>query len=161
MSVQRVLTAIAWIPWALVVVGGAVAVYWTLEPTPLRLTYVAPHFTSEPVSSAEEAEEHAVTETKGGGVLWRYVEYCIDRPFTGTTRRVWINNALVWHAPDIPTVLSRTRGCSSASIPVDVPTSSPARTFDFVQWMEIPVNPLRTERIGYAPIRLKILNGTH
>ena len=36
--------------------------------------------------------------------------------------------------------------------------SSPTRSFNYVQWMEIPMNPLRTEEIRYPPIPLTILD---
>jgi hypothetical protein len=38
-----------------------------------------------------------------------------------------------------------------------VPTSSPTRSFEFRQSIDIETNPLRTDRVAYQPIRLKVL----
>ena len=81
----------------------------------------------------------------------------MSRPFEATNHRAWVGEALVWHAPDLPTVLSRTPGCYDANIAVAVPTSSPTRTFQYTQTLSIEMNPLRTETITYAPIPLTIL----
>lgn len=144
---------LAGVPWALALLLG----YWALEPVPLRVTYVAPLFSSQPVDSRASADAYAISEVVGGSTVWRYVEYCVDRPFTGEIRRSWVNPAMVWAAPDLPTALSRTQGCSRRSIAVEVPTSNPTRMFEFVQRLRIQVNPVRTVEIDYPPITLRIL----
>lgn len=145
--------SLALTPWAILGLG----IYWMVEPVPVRVVYVAPQFAIAPVTSRAEASEFAITEAHGGSTVWRYIEYCVDRPFSGTVHRSWVNESMVWHAPDLPTALSRDVGCGSRSIAVQVPTSNPTRTFQFVQKLDIEVNPLRTVEIDYPPIRLTIL----
>lgn len=153
----RTLTwSLALTPWAILGLG----IYWMLEPSPLVVKYVAPHFASVPVESRADADEFAVTEISGGQTVYRYLEYCVYRPFSGTAHRSWVNQSMVWPAPDLPTALSRTVGCDKRSIAVQVPTSNPTRTFDFVQRLHIEINPLRTIEIDYPPIRLTILANT-
>jgi hypothetical protein len=145
-------------PWVLLACGVPLAGWWLLEPMPIRVTYVAPAFLSAPAYSRDDAVRHYVYETNRS-VLWRYVEYCVDKPFTeGVSHRSWVGRAIVWHAPDLPTYLARTPGCTAANVAVDIPSSSPARDFRFVQWIEIPLNPLRTARIEFEPIPLRILD---
>ena len=145
-------------PWLLLALGEPVLLWCFLEPTPVTITYVAPAFLSQPASSREEASRYYISEARGGSTVWRYVEYCVRRPYEGTSHRAWVGEALVWHAPDLPTQFSRTPGCASLSVAVPLPQSSPTRSFNYVQWMEIPMNPLRTEEIQYPPIPLTILD---
>jgi hypothetical protein len=154
---STVTTPIAWLPLVVALIGGPLVIWWLVEPGPLEVRYVAPTFSSEEAQSRDEAEKHAVLAVKGGTQVYRYIEYCVRRPFTGTARRSWVNDALVWHAPDVPTQLSRVVGCRSASIMVDVPTSSPTRTFYWVNRIEVPVNPIRDDVIEFPPIPLTIL----
>jgi hypothetical protein len=155
---KRGFTALAWLPMGLVLIVTPVVLYWLFEPMPVTVKYVAPHFVDRPVNSREEAESYAVVAAPGGVELYRYVEYCVDRPFTGTAKRSWVNTAMVWHAPELPTQLSRTVGCRASNIVVEVPTSNPSRTFMFVQQMVVNVNFLRnSEVIEYPPIPLTIL----
>jgi hypothetical protein len=146
-----------WTPWILLVLGAPLHIYWWLEPPPVQITYVAPAFLSEPVYNREDASKFYVSEVLGGSTLWRYIEYCVTKPYNGTSHRSWVGNALVWHAPDLPTQFSRTVGCGSLSVAVDVPQSSPSRNFNFVQRLEVPINPIRTVDIEYPPIPLRIL----
>lgn len=157
MSIDRLLAPIAWTPLAFFLVVVPVIFWWLFEPPPVELKYVAPHFSDRPVESREEAARHTVVAVRGGQEVYRYVEFCVHRAFVGTARRSWVNSAMVWHAPDVPTALSREVGCRSASIAVEVPTSNPSRTFKFVQAMEVTVNPIRTDVIEYPPIPLTIL----
>lgn len=147
------------LPWLLLALGVPVLAWWAFEPVPLEIKYVAPAFLSRPVVDRQDAMTAMVTEVRGGATLWRYVEYCVKRPFDATTHRAWVGKALVWHAPDLPTVLSRTEGCFAANLAVEIPTSSPTRSFKYVHRMTIDMNPLRTETIEYAPIALTILDG--
>lgn len=158
MTEKNLLNLIAWTPLVLLAVLTPLVAWWLFEPVPVEVRYVAPNFVSEPVDTAEQAEAKRVVAVKGGTVVYRFVEYCVRRPFTGTARRSWVSPALVWHAPDVPTSLSRERGCAAANLSVEAPTSSPSRTFAFVQRMEIPMNPLRTAVIEYPPIPLTILD---
>lgn len=147
------------LPWIVLAVAAPLVIWWSLEPVPVRVVYVAPAFLSQPAKTREEAAQYYVAEARGGGVLWRYVEYCVARPFVGTTHRAWVNKAMVWHAPDVATHLSRAPGCAASSIGVDIPTSSPTRRFEFTQYMTIKTNPIREDRVEYAPIALTILDG--
>ena len=146
-----------YIPWLLVLILTPVGVYWLTEETPLEINYVAPLFSSQEVFTREEAEQHAITKVYGGQTVWRYVEYCVKEPFRGTSRRSWLGEAIVWPAPDLPLQLSKVVGCKSASIAVDVPSSSPTRKFNFMQEISIHLNPLRTASIDFDPIPLIIL----
>jgi hypothetical protein len=146
-------------PWLIIAIGIPTLLWWAFEPVPIEITYVAPHFLSRPAYSREDAGKQYVTEARGGGVLWRYIEYCVRRPFDATSHRAWVSKSLVWSAPDLPTMLSRKPGCDAANIAVDVPLSSPSRTFMFVQRLSITMNPIRDEVIEYAPITLTILDG--
>jgi hypothetical protein len=145
-------------PWIILVLGLPIVAWWLLEPVPIRIEYVATHFLSRPATDRRDAEQVAVMEVRGGSTVYRYVEYCVLRPFEATSNRAWVGQALVWPAPSVPTALSRTPGCMAANMAVEVPTSSPTRTFQFVQTMRIPMNPIRTETIEYAPIPLTILD---
>jgi hypothetical protein len=146
------------LPWLVLACGIPLIAWWLLEPTPIEITYVAPSFLSQPVDSREDAAQHYIAEAVGGTVVWRYVEYCVRRPYEGTSRRAWVGEALVWHAPDLPTQFSRAPGCARLSIAVPLPQSSPSRSFNFVQRMEVVMNPLRTEEVIYPPIPLRILD---
>ena len=150
--------AVLMLPWAILAGGIPLLLFWWLEPVPVSINYVAPSFLSEPAGSREDAAQHYINEVAGGATVWRYVEYCVTKPYSGTSRRSWVGNALVWHAPDLPTQFSRTIGCGAFSVAVDVPTSSPSRDFAFVQRLEVPVNPLKTVEIEYPPIPLRILS---
>jgi len=151
---QTIRWVLALMPWAGIVLG----VWWALEPLPMKPLYVAPRFTSVPVVSKAEAEQYAIDEAVGGTVVYRFSEGCIDRRFTGTMRRAWVNAALVWHAPDLPTVLSEQERCFAASMAIEVPTSSPSRSFTYVHELVIDLNPLRDGVIKYPPIPLRILS---
>jgi hypothetical protein len=155
--IKRSIAPLAWLPMVLALTCGPLAIWWMLEPPPVELGYVAPHFTDRPVDSREEAARYAVTAVRGGDTVYRYVEFCVRRPFMGEMHRSWVNDAMVWHAPNVPTALSREVGCRSSSIAISVPTSNPSRAFEFVQFMTIRVNPIRTDRIDYFPIPLTIL----
>lgn len=146
------------LPWAILALGLPLVAWWLIEPVPLTVNYVSPMFLSRPALNRADAATVYVSEVKGGSTVFRYVSYCVTRPFDGTTHRSWVGEALVWHAPDLPTVLSRTPGCYDANIAVSVPTSSPTRSFMFTQMMSIPLNPLRTETVSYTPIPLTILD---
>ena len=159
MTTDRALNAVVWFPWVILVLGLPVILWWLFEPNPLTIRYVAPYFVDRPVETRDEAEMHPVFAVAGGQQLYRYIEYCVSRPFTATAKRSWVNSAMVWHAPDVPTQLSRTAGCRSANVVVEVPTSNPSRTFMFVQKMEVDVNPIRRDEvIEYPPIPLTILS---
>jgi hypothetical protein len=58
----------------------------------------------------------------------------------------------------VPTTLSRTTGCFSGSFPVETPTSNPTRRFEFIQRIEVQMNPMRTELVYYAPLALTLLS---
>jgi hypothetical protein len=150
----------AWLalPWLILATGIPLLLWWAFEPVPLEVNYVSPHFLSRPAIDRNDAETAAVTEAVGGRVLYRYVSYCVSRPFTATAHRSWVGKALVWPAPDLPTMLSRTPGCFETNIAVEIPTSSPSRSFSFVQTMSIEMSPIRTEVIQYPPIPLRILD---
>jgi hypothetical protein len=150
----------AWLytPWFLLLAGVPLVAWWLLEPIPLTINYVAPAFLSRPAINREDAATVYVLEAKGGTTLWRYVEYCVSRSFDATTHRAFVGTALVWHAPDLPTMLSRTPGCFAANLATELPTSSPTRHFQFVQRMVIPMSIVRTEEISYSPIPITILD---
>lgn len=145
------------LPWFIIALGIPLLLWWVFEPTPVEVTYAAPSFLSRPALDRKNAASAFVAEARGGTTLWRYVEYCVTRPFKATSHRSWVGTALVWHAPDLPTTLSRTPGCFAANLATEIPTSSPTRTFQFVQRMEIQLNPLRSAMVEYAPITLTIL----
>ncbi len=119
------------LPWIILACGLPTLVWWLFEPMPVRVEYVAPAFLSRPAVNREDALAAYVYEVKGGSIVWRYVTYCVSRPFEATTHRAWVGKALVWHAPDLPTMLSRVPGCFDVNLAVEVPTSSPTRRFDF------------------------------
>jgi len=144
---------LALVPWAMVLMLG----YWMIEPVPVRVQFVSPFFLSQPAGSREEAGRYYVTEAYGDQVLYRYIEYCVDRPFNAEIHRAWVNDSMVWGMPDLPTSLSRDVGCDRRSIAVHVPTSNPTRKFNFVQRLHVQVNPLRHTEIDYPPSPLTIL----
>lgn len=146
------------LPWAILALGLPLIAWWLLEPVPVTITYVAPMFLSRPAINRADAATAFVSEVKGGSTVFRYVSYCVSRPFEGTNRRAWVGEALVWHAPDLPTMLSRTPGCYDANIAVTVPTSSPTRSFMYRQELFVSLNPLRSVSIQYSPIPLTILD---
>jgi hypothetical protein len=146
-------------PWIIIACGIPLIAWWMLEPVPLTINYVSPLFLSRPALNRDDANTVMVSESKGGGVLYRYISYCVSRPFDATSHRTWVGKALAWPAPDLPTVLSRVPGCFEANIAVDIPTSSPQRSFFYTQTLSIPLNPIRTAVIEYAPIPLTILDG--
>ncbi|MCU0501534.1 MAG: hypothetical protein MUC51_07165 [Anaerolineae bacterium] len=148
------------LPWIMLACGLPTLAWWMFEPVPLTVNYVAPCFMERPVSNREEALQSCVTQTRGGGVLYRWAEYCVSRAFEATSHRSWVGRAVVWPAPDLPTIMSRTPGCYSTNFAVEIPTSSPSRSWEFVQRMEIQMagNPLRSPVIEYAPIPLTILD---
>jgi hypothetical protein len=154
---ERVTTPIAWLPFVVALIIGPLVIFWSLQAAPLRVVYTAPLFADQEVESREEAERHSVLAIQGGTQVFRYVEFCVVRAFSGTARRSWVNNAMVWHAPDVPTQLSRTVGCRSANIMLDVPLSNPSRAFWYVHKIEVPVNLIRTDTIEMPPIPLTIL----
>ena len=146
------------LPWPILLFGGPLALWWLLEPTPVEIEYVAPAFLSAPVESREAASQYYVTESVGGVTLWRYVEGCVHRAYNGgVNKRAWVGKAIIWQAPDLSTYLSRTPGCFKTSLAVEVPSSNPARRFEYSHTLEIDLNPLKTIRIEYAPIPLLIL----
>ena len=144
-------------PWLIIACGLPLLLWWTFEPAPVTIDYVAPAFLSQPAKSREEASRYYLSEARGGSTVWRYVEYTVHRSYEGTAHRAWVGEALVWHAPDLPTQFSRVPGSGAISIAVPVPQSSPTRDFVFVQRMEIS-NPLRTMQIEYQPLPLRILD---
>lgn len=146
------------LPWLLLACGIPTLAWWLFEPMPLTVNYVAPAFLSRPAINREDAASVYISEARGNSVAWRYVEYCVTRPFEATTHRAWVGKAIVWHAPDLPTVLSRTPGCFAANLATEIPASSPTRRFEFTQSMELRLNPIRTEEIFYSPIPLTILD---
>lgn len=145
-------------PWLILLMGAPLLVYWLVEPVPVRVQYVAPAFLTAPAANREEAAQLYTYETRAP-VLWRYIEYCVDERFSDATmHRSWVGRAIVWHAPNLPTYLSRAEGCRSASVAVDIPESSPAREFKFVSWLEIRQNPLKTSIVSFEPLPLRILD---
>ena len=146
-----------YLPWAVIALVAPMLLWWWHEPPPVTIEYVAPAFLSSPVESREAAAQYAVTEVVGGGTLWRYVEYCVREPYNGVNKRAWVSKAIVWQAPDLSTYLSRTVGCHSASLAIEIPSSNPARHFDYSHRLLVEVNPIKTIEIMYAPIPLLIL----
>lgn len=147
------LYAFACLCWATI----PIALFLVFEPVPLEVKYVSPAFIREPSDSRPDPSQY-VYETAGGVTLYRYLEVCVSRPFSGTAHRSWVYKAFIWHAPDLPTVMSRYPGCRSQSVAVDIPTTTPSRDFQFVQTMDIDVNILRNAKIDFAPIPLRVLS---
>jgi len=145
-------------PWIIIACGFPLIAWWLLEPIPLRVEYVHPFFLSRPATDRADAEQAQVAAVAGGTVVYRFVEYCVSRPFDAESKRAWVTGAFVWPAPVVPTVLSRVPGCFTANLAQETPTSSPTRNFSFTQSMSIPMNPIRTETLEYAPIPLTILD---
>jgi hypothetical protein len=148
-------------PWAILALGIPLVAWWMLEPVPVTVNYVSPLFLSRPATSRSDAATVFVSETKGNTTVFRYIAYCVTRPFEATSRRAWVGEAIVWSAPDLPTMLSRTPGCYEANIAVAVPASSPTRTFNYTQELVVPMSIIRTEVIRYSPIPLTILDSKH
>jgi hypothetical protein len=146
------------LPWLLIACGAPLIAWWTFEPLPLTVDYVHPLFVDRPVASREFAKEHEIEAVKGGSVVYRYIEYTIHRPYTATAHRAWVNDSMVWNAPDFATVLTHDVGHHHTSVAVNVPTSSPTRTFNFVQSLTVRMNFMRDEKITYPPIPLTILD---
>ena len=146
------------LPWLILALGLPTLAWWMFEPSPLTINYVAPCFTSRPSVNRDDALTACVDSTVGGRVLYRYVDYCVSRPFEATSRRSWVSKSIVWPAPDLPTMLSRAPGCFAANIAVEIPSSSPTRRFSYIQELVIPMSPIRTLTIPYSPIPLTILD---
>jgi hypothetical protein len=147
-----------YLPWAILFAAAPVFAYWWWEPTPLTIEYTSPLFSREPVRTRDAAQYAAVSQIAGGSTVYRYIEYCVHKPFSGRIQRAWVGSAIVWPAPDTTTTVSTAVGCTSNSFAVEVPTSSPSRTFSYRQTMHIGVNPIRTDTIEYPPIALRILS---
>lgn len=146
-----------YLPWIAIALGSPMLLWWWHEPSPVSIDYVAPAFLSQPAESREAAAQYYVTEAVGGGTLWRYVEYCVSKPFDGVSKRAWVSRSIVWHAPDLSTYMSRDVGCHGASFAVEVPQSNPARRFDYTHRIVVEVNPIKTVDLEFAPIPLLIL----
>lgn len=157
--IERATGAVAWFPVLLTLMLAPLILYWALEPLPVDVRYVAPYFVSQPVATREQAEQRAVLAVEGGTTVYRYIEYCVVRSFEGTIRRTWINEAVAWSAPDIPASLGRRVGCSATNVGVVTPVVATSRDFEFIQVMEVPINPLRTVRMQYPTLPLRILGG--
>lgn len=151
-------SAVLYLPWVLLALFAPVLLYWCFEPTPLRVLFVAPHFSSEPARTRDAAYAAAVAQVRGGVTVYRYVEYCISKPFTARIQRSWVGSAIVWQAPDVSAATSDEVGCFARAFAVEVPTSSPSRSFAFQQRMFVVVNQIRTDPIEYPPIPLRILS---
>ena len=149
-SHTRVILAL--IPWLLLPFG----LYWWLEPVPVRVVYAAPRFTSVPTISREEAERHAITEATAGAIIYRYVEWCNDRPYLATMRRAWIGTAIVMHAPDYPSALADRVGCMSRPMPIEVPSVMQRAHFEYSHSLLVTVNWLRENEIRHPLIPLTI-----
>ena len=147
-----------YLPWAILVSALPVLVYFQFESMPITIQYTAPYFSSEPARTRDAAAASAVMQAPGGVTLYRYVEYCVHRPFVGHIQRAWVGSAIVWPAPDVSTATSDEIGCFARPMAVEVPTSSPTRSFQYVQRMYVHVNKIRTEPIEYPPIPLRILS---
>ena len=146
------------LPWLILACGVPTIAWWLFEPVPVTVTYVAPMFLSRPALNRADAATVYLSEVKGGSTVFRYVSYCVSRPFEGTNRRAFVGEALVWHAPDLPTMLSRTPGCFDANIAVPIPQSSPTRSFVYTQELVVRLNPIRTATVQYSPIPVTILD---
>jgi hypothetical protein len=148
------------LPWGLLLLGAPVLLWWTFEPVPVTINYVAPALLSHPARTREEAAKYYVSESVGGVTLWRYVEACVHRPIhDGESHRAWVGSAMVWNAPSLPLTSAGRGGCWAQSIAVEIPSSSPSRDFGLHQWLIIRTNPIRTDRISYDVIPLRILDG--
>ena len=145
-------------PWIILACGLPLLIWWMVEPVPVTVNYVSPAFLSRPAADRHDAATVYLHETAGNKTVWRYIEACVSKPFEATSHRSWVGKAIVWPAPDLPTTMSREVGCHAFNIAVEVPSSSPTRTFAFVQRLAIELNPIRTEVIEYTPIPLTILD---
>ena len=155
---ERRISVLLYLPWAVLFAALPALLFWSFEETPVELIYTAPHFASKDVSSRAEAADYAVTQIAGGSIVYRYVEYCVRKPVNGTIQRAWVGSAIVWPAPDVSTAVAGEIGCHQRSFAIEVPTSSPSRTFSFVQTMYVSVNQIRTDLVEYPPIPLRILS---
>lgn len=149
---HRTRIIMALIPWLVLPFG----LYWWLEPAPARVIYAAPSFTSVPVASREEAERFAISEATAGSVVYRYVEWCNDKPYQATMRRAWIGSALVIHAPDYPSVLAGRTGCFARSNAIEVPPVLARAHYEYSHSLLITVNWLRDVELRHAWIGLTI-----
>ena len=155
---ERRVSLVLYLPWAILLAALPALLFWTFEETPVELIYTAPHFASKEVSSRAEAADYAVTQIAGGSIVYRYVEYCVRKPANGHVQRAWVGSAIVWTAPDVSTAVAGEVGCHQRSFAIEVPTSSPSRTFEYRQTMFLTVNPVRTDVISYPLISLRILS---
>lgn len=158
MSMTAAWKAAIVIPWIGVIACTPIIAWWYLEPVPLVVTYVAPTFSRSYAYDRTDAEKYAVHDTLGGSTVYRYVEFCISKPFEGVSVREWVGEAIVWPAPLVPTASSAEIGCFKRSVPVLTPSSSPSRNFLYHQTILARTNPLRTDEIHYAPIPIRLLS---
>ena len=158
MGIGTAFRFVLYLPWVLAVPLLALVGYWTLEPVPLTVTYAAPFFARVYAYDRSDAEKYAIQQTLGGNTVYRYVEFCISKPFRGLAERKWVSEAMVWEAPTVATSSSGEIGCFKRSVPVLTPTSNPSRTFHFHQVILAQTNPIRTDVIPYTPIPLRLLS---
>lgn len=156
--IHKIKEILLYLPWIIALGASPLLIHWYTEDTPLSINYAHKYFLSAPATNREEAKNLEVTEVRGGSIVYRYIEYCVSKPFTGHVQRSWQGSAIVWAAPDTVSSKSLKVGCDANSFAIEVPTSSPTRSFDYSQRMYIKVNPIRTDVVEYSLIPLRILS---
>lgn len=135
----------------------AMAVYYTQIDTvpPSRVIYQHPLFTQIPVATREEAERWQITEGHPGQTVYRYQEYCLDRPALGIVRRQWVDS-VVWPVSDKRNIGEV--GCRQLSVAETLPPYASRTEVRFQMRIDYPgANPLRVLTVQYADIPIWIV----
>ena len=147
-------------PYALV----ATVTYWLAidRNSPLTLVYQHPRFLSQPATSREEAQKYSITEASVKQHLYVWREVCLKKAApSGTTSLIWVemNDAtpvsFAWSA--VQRAFHEREGCYSRSFgPILLPDAV-GKTLDYRMTVDYDINPLRTARTSFPPIRGWIL----
>lgn len=140
-----------------IIYGSAAYFSWLqwgpLDP-PSRIVYQHPLFTLVEAKSREQATAYAVRSAQSGAWIYRYQEYCLDRPSLGIVRRQWVGD------PTLP-VEDKANvgrpGCFARSFREVAPDVRTTRHFSFEMRIDYPnENPLRVASLHYEPIPLTV-----
>lgn len=135
--------------------GVLASYYWIYFDTapPGRLIHQAERFTMVPVANRADAEALAITEAVPGQTVYRWVEWCLDRPVRGVIERHWTNGEL--HQMP-PTMAVGDVGCHAKSVAHKVPSIQLADEYTWHQRVFYFNNPLTTTSVEYPVIRVRV-----
>jgi hypothetical protein len=133
----------------------ATVIYWeTWDARPVSYNLRAyPQLVSQPVTSWNDAAEHAVTRVQAGKTLYRYVEYCITRQTESSVREHW-ENGVIFQLP-IKTGVGKP-GCFKRTFSVRIPSELAGNDVKFIVRGIYEPNPLVTQVVELPVYTLHI-----